>query len=242
MLSAQEQTLSGFFAAAATGIFGLLVLLAAEARGVGEDLRSRRAGTDASLQPQRLPKASFVPVAIVLLGGEIAALHVLAQGHADRWQPVVIWAALAVGLVSVTISVVLAVSTVKHGVARSTRLMWLRWWGPSIVGVAVGFVASPLALGDRGSGVRFTVYGTCLDGGCGLVQRTGPAAHFPENKARHRLADGTRIEIVCQTKGSPPRGYNNRVWDKLTNGHFVSDAFVDTPNRSGGFSEEIPRC
>ena len=132
-----------------------------------------------------------------------------------------------------TISVVLAVSTVKHGVARSTRLMWLRWWGPSIVGLRSASLPLhwPSATAVQESVLLFTAPALTAD-----ATRTahGTCGAFSREQGSPSSCGRPKIEIVCQTKGSPPRGYNNRVWDKLTNGHFVSDAFVDTPNRSGG--------
>jgi hypothetical protein len=241
-LAADDQPLSAFYATAAAAILGLIAMLVAEARGVGEDLRARRGGTASALQVPRLPKASVLVLAPLLLAGELAALHVLAVGYAARWEPVLIWTALASGLVSITIAAALAVSTLRHDTTWTSRLSWLRRWGPPVIGLGVGLVASPFALGSQGSGIRFVVYGTCLTGGCGLIERTGPGAYFPEAARRRRLRDGTKVEVVCQAKGPPPRGYKSDVWDRLANGHYVSDAFIDTPNRSGGFSEELPRC
>lgn len=241
-LAAGDQPLSAFYATAAAAILGLIAMLAAEARGVGDDMRARRGGTTADLQTPRLPTASVLALAPLLLAGELAALHVLAVGYPARWEPALIWTALAGGLVSITTAAGLAVSTVKHDVTWTSRLSWLRRWGPPVIGLGVGLAASPFALGSQGSGIRFAVYGTCLTGGCGLIERTGPGAYFPEAPRRQRLPDGTLVEVVCQAKGPPPRGYKSQVWDRLANGHYVSDAFIDTPNRSGGFSEEIPRC
>lgn len=89
---------------------------------------------------------------------------------------------------------------------------------------------------------KYMVYGTCLSGGCGLKQRSGPGSNFHEVDRYDRLSDGVKVEVVCQASGEPPDGYESKVWDKLPNGLFVSDAFVDTPNRQGSFSESLLRC
>jgi hypothetical protein len=94
----------------------------------------------------------------------------------------------------------------------------------------------------RFAGAKFAVYGTCLTGGCGLKQRRGPGPAFPEVNRGNRLKDGEQVLVVCQTTGLPPNGYKNRIWDLLPNGRYVSDVFVETPNRGGGFSSGLPRC
>jgi hypothetical protein len=88
---------------------------------------------------------------------------------------------------------------------------------------------------------RYAVYGTCLEGGCGLKQRRGPGPAFKEVDSRDRLLDGTNVIVICQKRGGLLKGFDNRVWDRLANGRYVSDVFVDTPNRHG-FSEGIRRC
>lgn len=88
----------------------------------------------------------------------------------------------------------------------------------------------------------YSVYGTCLEAGCGLKQRSGPGRAFPEVDKRDRIEDGATVRVICQTLGDSPRGFRNRVWDRLANGRYVSDAFVTTPNRGGGFSRGLPKC
>jgi hypothetical protein len=87
------------------------------------------------------------------------------------------------------------------------------------------------------------VYGTCADGGCGLREHTGPGySSFP---TIGMLSEGQEVDIVCQTAGqlvTPNHGTASTVWDKLTNGAYVTDVYVDTPGAGGAFSPPIPHC
>jgi surface antigen len=86
----------------------------------------------------------------------------------------------------------------------------------------------------------FHVIGTCASGECGLNARTAPSV---DAQSVAILVDGTEVDIVCQTVGSlitGPSGTSSDVWDKLTNGLFIADYFVDTPVR--GYTPSIPRC
>ncbi len=87
------------------------------------------------------------------------------------------------------------------------------------------------------------VYGTCADGGCGLNERSGPG--YGSYSSAGMLYDGEEVDIVCQTAGevlTPNHGTASDVWDKLSNGDYVSDVYVDTPGVGGGFSPPIPNC
>jgi hypothetical protein len=89
----------------------------------------------------------------------------------------------------------------------------------------------------------YRVYHTCANGGCGLHLRTGPGySHYASVGLLH---DGDPVKIVCQGVGEPVSGLNGTssdVWDKLTNGRWVADYYVDTPGMEGAFSPPIPRC
>ena len=188
-----------------------------------------------------MPLGVLLPVMGVLMVGLVVAFRVLWRGRADQWEAVVVWAALAVGLSSVVLPAVLALLPPGHGLSSRRRLIRARAWVPPLAGLVVGLAASPLAFGgDDVTGARFAVYGTCLSQGCGLKQRSGPGPAFRE--AGTRLNDGELVLVVCQTSGPPPPRMRSRVWDRLRNGSYVSDAFVNTPNRAGGYSEELPRC
>lgn len=87
------------------------------------------------------------------------------------------------------------------------------------------------------------VQGTCYDGACGLRERTGPG--YSNYAIVGTIYDGDEVDIVCQAVGQivgPGRnGLSSDIWDKLTNGDWVADYYVDTPG-VGTFSSPIPQC
>ena len=85
-----------------------------------------------------------------------------------------------------------------------------------------------------GGGTAYNVYGTGTDG---LYEHVAPTA---TSRRVGLLRNGTQVVIVCQTQtSSAVRG--STIWDKLSNGTYVSDYFVDTPG-VGSFTLSIPRC
>lgn len=90
---------------------------------------------------------------------------------------------------------------------------------------------------------RYHVYGTCADGGCGLRKRAGPG--FSHYAHVGWLYDGNAVDIVGQTQGEfvqPNSGTGSNVWDRLTDGTYVTDVYVTTPGVGGAFTAPIPRC
>ena len=83
-------------------------------------------------------------------------------------------------------------------------------------------------------GTGYAVYGT---GSNGLFEHTGPDAASPHTRLMH---EGAAVTIVCQTQSSSAV-HGSTIWDKLADGGYVSDYFVDTPV-AGGFTPSIPRC
>lgn len=89
----------------------------------------------------------------------------------------------------------------------------------------------------------YYVYNTCANGHCGLTIRTGPG--YSNYGSMGVLVDGNAVNIVCQTSGeavSGVDGSSSTVWDRLTNGGYVGDFYVNTPGMNGAFSPPIPRC
>jgi hypothetical protein len=89
-----------------------------------------------------------------------------------------------------------------------------------------------------------TVTGTCADGACGLHIRSGPG--YSEYSAIGVLGEGAEVDIVCQAAGetvgpSPSKHTSSDIWDRLTNGGWVSDLYISTPN-TGTWSPPIPQC
>ena len=85
------------------------------------------------------------------------------------------------------------------------------------------------------------VTGTCRDGVCGLTLRAGPG--YSNYAAVGGLGEGAEADVVCQAMGQTvSNGYAaSAIWDKLTNGDWVSDFYIDTPN-IGTWSPPIPQC
>jgi cell wall-associated NlpC family hydrolase len=85
------------------------------------------------------------------------------------------------------------------------------------------------------------VVGTCSEGACGLKKRAGPG--YTNYAQVGVVYDGQQIDIVCQTMGQAVQGLHatSAVWDKLSDGSYVSDYYTDTPN-VGVFSPPIPQC
>jgi surface antigen len=69
-----------------------------------------------------------------------------------------------------------------------------------------------------------------------LRQRGGPGTGFASVGV---LAIGAAVQVACQTRGGSVRG--SSVWDRLANGAYVSDYYVDTP-AFNAFSPGIPVC
>ena len=249
VFAVEERTLSPFYATTTSVLLALLITwLVAEARGLRADLIAELTASDVTSRIGRIPGGSMLAVAIVLAVGALTALRVQFRGEADSWEEILIWAALGLGFVGVAFSLVLNVLATSE-ITRNEALVRTLGIGkksvPATVALVFGVLASPLFHKDqlRLAGAKFAVYGTCLTGGCGLKQRRGPGPAFPEVNRSERLKDGEQVLVVCQTSGPPPKGsYKSRVWDLLPNGHYVSDVFVDTPNRHGGFSSGLPRC
>jgi hypothetical protein len=88
----------------------------------------------------------------------------------------------------------------------------------------------------------YRIVNTCHGGTCGLAEWSGPGtASF---SAVGSLYDGQSVSITCQAMGENVTGADggsSAVWDRLTDGAFVSDYYIDTPNY-GVYSPAIPRC
>lgn len=87
------------------------------------------------------------------------------------------------------------------------------------------------------------IYHTCINGKCGLRLHTGPGySSFPVTRV---LVDGDAVGIVCQAHGEPVSGSDGTssdVWDRLIEGDWAADFYVDTPGMTGSFSPPIPVC
>jgi hypothetical protein len=87
------------------------------------------------------------------------------------------------------------------------------------------------------------VYHTCANGHCGLNVRTGPG--YSNYGVTRVLVDGSEVDITCQTRGenvTGADGSSTTVWDRLAQGDYVTDFYVDTSGMNGAFDPSIPQC
>ncbi|QXT61734.1 glycoside hydrolase domain-containing protein [Tessaracoccus palaemonis] len=69
-----------------------------------------------------------------------------------------------------------------------------------------------------------------------LNARTGPSTSYETVK---KLPAGASLKVVCQTNGATVK--TTKVWDRLSDGTYVSDLYVSTPSGTG-MSRPLPRC
>jgi hypothetical protein len=105
---------------------------------------------------------------------------------------------------------------------------------------AVEAIARRLAFGANGH--LYAVSGTCHGGTCAVGEWSGPGTtSFQPVGAVH---EGQTVGIACQAVGQAvtgAQGGSSPIWDRLLDGAFVPDYYIDTPDY-GTFSPRIPRC
>jgi len=69
-----------------------------------------------------------------------------------------------------------------------------------------------------------------------LNARSGPSTSYPVAGTRQ---PGSTLAVACQAPGSAVG--TTSVWDKLTDGSYVTDHYLSTPSGSG-YSAPLPRC
>jgi uncharacterized protein YraI len=84
--------------------------------------------------------------------------------------------------------------------------------------------------------VATTPFGYHVTSGDPVTARTGPGASYPAVKT---YPAGAGVAVVCQAPGSTFG--TTQVWDKLTDGTYVTDFRVDTPSDTG-YSAPVTRC
>lgn len=234
---------TAFYQAVAT-IFAVLLLsgVVTEMRALGESDERERTLSLGEIVRLFL----FSVMCLLLLAGEIVTLNVLADPPVRDWQHRIITVALLVGLVAVP---TMTYAQVLERLPRTARRPALIGGAGALTMALVAIVlllrtAGDFRLGDWHIPKLFAtrVYGTCAAGGCGLHMHTRPNQDAPT--VGELLADGTRVYVVCQRRGrriSTPDGKVSHVWDRLANGGWVSDLYLETP-AAGDFSPEIERC
>jgi hypothetical protein len=115
---------------------------------------------------------------------------------------------------------------------------------PRLAPPPVSAPQSPTTLPKAGATIYpHHIYHTCANGHCGLNVRTGPG--YSNYGVIRAQTDGSVVQIVCQTRGqavSGSDGSSSNVWDKLADGGYAADFYIDTSGMTGSFSPPIPVC
>jgi hypothetical protein len=69
-----------------------------------------------------------------------------------------------------------------------------------------------------------------------LSARSGPSTSYSVIRT---IPSGSTVQVVCQRPGL--KVHTTSVWDKLTDGTYVTDYYVSTPSNTG-YSAPLPRC
>ena len=75
-----------------------------------------------------------------------------------------------------------------------------------------------------------------VSGGGTVNERSGPAMGYP---IVGTVTNGATITVTCQAPGAMVA--STSVWDRLSNGVYISDYYTNTPTVNG-FTSSIPRC
>ncbi|KGN37453.1 glycoside hydrolase domain-containing protein [Knoellia subterranea] len=100
-------------------------------------------------------------------------------------------------------------------------------WGGVTLNIDSDLIRGPVATVAR-------TYRSTASGA--LNVRSGPSSGYPIVGS---VAGGAAISVVCQARGQTVG--STAVWDRLTNGGFVSDRYVSTPS-STTWSPPLPIC
>ena len=79
-------------------------------------------------------------------------------------------------------------------------------------------------------------YGYKVTSSTSLNARTGPSTTYPVVR---QYGSGSNLSVLCQTTGQ--KVSTTSVWDRLSDGSYVSDYYVSTPSNTT-FSSPLPRC
>lgn len=174
---------------------------------------------------------------MVVGAGEFMALLVLLKSPSspEQWQQIAVGSCLSVSVVGIPLLALLPLLLQLPELAVVKRLL---------VFVVVGLLAAGslyllyTAIHRKAATYSYHVFGTCLAGSCGLNERSRPTIH---SRRLGQLRDGDVVKIVCQVEGgkvTTPEGVTSKIWDQLSNGHYMSDVSIDTPP----VGSQIPAC
>lgn len=230
-----EPNSSLVFYQAAAAAFPVLLLT-----GIVGELRDIRSRLSSEYGPlSRALRAQLIGMAVLLafvMAGELVALKVLLDPPAAKPEQIAVSVFLAITVTGIPILMLISLGEYRP---REMRLV-----GSVVIGLVLLLVVGTLlylvatALEKDPKTFTYHVYGTCAAGACGLNERKAASL---ESEPLGQLRDGDEVEVVCQKRGGAveaPNGLRSKVWDKLSNGAFVSDVAVDTPS----VGSQIPAC
>ncbi|HKE50628.1 MAG TPA: glycoside hydrolase domain-containing protein [Actinomycetes bacterium] len=84
--------------------------------------------------------------------------------------------------------------------------------------------------------VASVAYAYHVTGTARLSARTAPSSSAGVVRT---YAPGATVKVVCQTSGT--KVVSTSVWNKLSDGSYVTDRYVSTPS-AAGYSAPVPRC
>jgi hypothetical protein len=222
----------------AASVFVVLLLtgVTGEIRGI----RARKVADGTPLSGRRLVYVYSVAfVLMLLLVGELFALVVLLHPPATGWEQLIVVICLMSTVPAVPILIFSSLWEQQFPEpAKIKRITKLGFVGMACVLVGIALYLLVVAIMHPPNSHTYHVYGTCAAGDCGLNERSQPTT---TSKRLGQKRDGDAVTIVCQARGTElrnPNGVTSTVWDKLTNGAYVTDLYVDTPAVGG----EIPAC
>lgn len=230
-----HQEPSFLFYQAAASVFAVLLLTGV----VGEIRELRGQMSERSTLSTSLRRLLFglTAILIVVMAGELIALLVLLESPSSpaEWQQVAVGACLGVSVLGIPL---LALAPILGRLGRELGLIGRVLLASLLLALLAAGIYLLYTAIHRPVPHRYQVFGTCVAGACGLNERSRPTIH---SRRVGRVQDGDIVEIECQVRGEKvitPEGASSRLWDKLTDGRYVSDVSVDTPS----IGSSIPAC
>ena len=108
---------------------------------------------------------------------------------------------------------------------------------PRLVPTLMALIAVTLVPAPAQAAVQYRVAFTSG----GITPRTGPSLLYPPTGTP--LADGALVAVVCEQRGTAVTnvyGETILIWERLSNGSWIPNAFVDTGTSS--WTPGIARC
>ena len=218
----------------AAAVFAVLLLT-----GVAGEIRDLRARLNGQPQPLSKPWRAYLAgvagLMLLSISGELLSLVVILTRVPRPAEQIAVAACLVLTVPGIPLLMLLSLWEDRlrelMAIARTVLIIF------SVAALAAGVYLLSTAVRTSPSDT-YHVFGTCVAGSCGLNERKRPTIH---SQRLGQLRDGDIVRIVCQIRGgkvTTPEGVTSRIWDKLTNGHYISDVSIDTPP----VGSQIPAC